>query len=173
MQLSRLIFAASLVLVAFLVRAEETLDTGGTNVATLHVNSPFQSGRTIARVILPDNFTATRKYSVLYVLPVEAGEAVSWGDPVKEIQQTDVANKYALVCVVPSFSDLPWYCDHPTDHGKRQESHLLRSVIPLIEQEYPNVQQQPRHLVGFSKSGWGAWGACAPTSRRVRQRSSI
>ena len=39
-----------------------------------------------------------------------------------------------------------------------QEKYLLEDVLPLVEGSYP-VETGPdgRLLVGFSKSGWGAW----------------
>ncbi|MCA9223036.1 MAG: hypothetical protein KDA71_22110, partial [Planctomycetales bacterium] len=62
-----------------------------------------------------------------------------------------------LICVSPTFYQLPWYADHPTDKTVWQESYLLKSVIPLVEKQYSTRgDRQGRLLVGFSKSGWGA-----------------
>jgi enterochelin esterase-like enzyme len=53
---------------------------------------------------------------------------------------------------------LPWYCDHPTDSTIRQESYFMNAVVPFIEKNYPaNTKPDSRLLLGFSKSGWGAW----------------
>jgi hypothetical protein len=60
--------------------------------------------------------------------------------------------------VAPTFSHLPWYADHPTDKEIRQETYLLRVVLPLVERTYPvQSQLEGRLLIGFSKSGFGAW----------------
>jgi enterochelin esterase-like enzyme len=60
--------------------------------------------------------------------------------------------------VAPTFSHLPWYADHPTNKNIRQETYFLKIVLPFVERSY-RVLGKPkgRLLVGFSKSGWGAF----------------
>ena len=60
--------------------------------------------------------------------------------------------------MAPTFSHIPWYADHPTRPEVRQQSYLLKVVVPFVEKTYP-VRAEPggRLLLGFSKSGWGAW----------------
>jgi len=94
---------------------------------------------------------------VLYVLPVEAGDGTYWGDPLAEIKSHNLHNRFGLICVYPTFSQLPWYADHPEKAEIRQESYLLRVVLPAVEDRYPVLPgPKGRLLVGFSKSGWGA-----------------
>jgi enterochelin esterase-like enzyme len=63
-----------------------------------------------------------------------------------------------LICVYPTFSDWPWYADHPTDPRIRQERYFVETVVPFIDRSYPVVREASgRLLVGFSKSGWGAF----------------
>ncbi|MHC4402860.1 MAG: alpha/beta hydrolase-fold protein [Planctomycetota bacterium] len=70
----------------------------------------------------------------------------------------DLHNEHRLICVFPTFSHLPWYADHPTERTIRQESYLLDVVLPFVEREYPVLAEpKGRLLVGFSKSGWGAF----------------
>ena len=123
-----------------------------------NVDSPHQRVKTKVHVLPPDDLQRTRKYGVLYVLPVEAGDGSHWGDALAEVQRLDLANKHQLLCVYPTFSDLPWYADHPTDKQLQQETYFLKEVVPLVERNYPALaERQGRLLVGFSKSGWGAW----------------
>ncbi|MCH2581736.1 MAG: esterase family protein, partial [Planctomycetes bacterium] len=57
-----------------------------------------------------------------------------------------------------TFSHLPWYADHPSDPMIRHEAYLTRVVLPLVEKNYPAIPGRAgRLLVGFSKSGWGAF----------------
>jgi enterochelin esterase-like enzyme len=81
-----------------------------------------------------------------------------YGDGLVEIRRHELAAKHAAIFVAPSFSQLPWYADHPTDCAIRQESHFLQVVLPYVEKTYP-VESEPRGrlLLGFSKSAWGAW----------------
>ncbi len=122
------------------------------------VQSPFQSGKTKIRVLLPDNLDKTARYPVLYVLPVEPLDGRQWGDGLQEVQKHDLQNKYGAICVEPTFSAMPWYADHPTDAKIRQENYFLKVVVPFIDREYPTLaKKEGRLLLGFSKSGNGAF----------------
>ena len=69
----------------------------------------------------------------------------------------NVHNKYQLICVAPAFTSKPWYADHDQNPKKMDESHLLKTVIPFLEANYPvRTDRNGRLLLGFSKSGWGA-----------------
>jgi S-formylglutathione hydrolase FrmB len=122
------------------------------------VQSPYQDGPVKIRVLLPSKPEKGRRYRVLYVLPVEAGDGARYGDGLKEIEKLGLHDRHGLVCVQPTFARLPWYADHPTNDRIRQESHLLKVVLPFVEKTYP-VQAKPegRLVLGFSKSGWGAF----------------
>lgn len=122
------------------------------------LNTQYQSGETQVRVLLPDEIAEGERLRVLYVLPVEAGDEDRYGNGLQEVSKCDLHNRHRLICVAPTFSQLPWYADHPTDETIRQESYLLKEVLPLVEKAYPVVEgKSGRLLVGFSKSGWGAW----------------
>ena len=132
------------------------VDDGGFQFHT--VRSPYQAGTTKIRVLLPDAFDKSQRYRVLYVLPVEALDGQRWGNGLKTIRKAGLHNRHKLVCVAPTFSHLPWYADHPSDPMIRQESYLTRVVLPLVEKNYPVIPGRAgRLLVGFSKSGWGAF----------------
>ncbi|MEZ6073370.1 MAG: alpha/beta hydrolase-fold protein [Pirellulales bacterium] len=127
----------------------------GRGVHVHRVESTYQSGPTLIRVLLPCK--QKTRLAVLYVLPVEPGTESRYGDALEEVLDHDLHNRYGLVCVLPTFSDLPWYADHASDPAIRQESYLLEAVLPFIERTYPVKRVAAgRLLVGFSKSGWGA-----------------
>lgn len=140
--------------------AAETQE-GGKNADGFFVHSirsEYQAEETSVRVFLPDRIQENRRYPVLYVLPVEAGNETYWGDGLVEVRKHDLANQYGLICVEPTFVQLPWYADHPTDPAVRQESHFVRAVVPLVDRLYPTqAESEGRLLLGFSKSGWGAF----------------
>ena len=122
------------------------------------VRSPFQAGTTQIKVLLPDKLEKDKRYPVIFVLPVEAGNESRYGDGMREVKKNDLHNKSQAIFVGPTFSHLPWYADHPTMAEIRQETYLLQVVVPFIDKTYP-VQAKPgkRLLLGFSKSGWGAF----------------
>ena len=122
------------------------------------VESPFQKGRTEIRVLLPSKVAASERLPTVYVLPVERGRETRYGDGLVEIQRRGLADKHRAVFVGPTFSALPWYADHPSQSDIRQESYFLQVVVPFVEANYPVLpRREDRLLLGFSKSGWGAW----------------
>ena len=94
--------------------------------------SPFQSGPTEIRVLLPITYDTASHYPVVYVLPVETGNAHHYGDGLLEVKNRDLHRRFSAIFVAPTFSQLPWYADHPSDPDVRQESHFLKVVIPFV-----------------------------------------
>jgi S-formylglutathione hydrolase FrmB len=122
------------------------------------VVSPYQAGSTQIRVLLREPVEGHGRYPVVYVLPVEAQNESQYGDGLREVQANDLQNRYHAIFVAPTFSQLPWYADHPSDPLIRQETYFLQVVVPFIERTYPVITgPRGRLLLGFSKSGWGAW----------------
>jgi hypothetical protein len=122
------------------------------------VRSPFQAKATQIRVLLPDRRGKGKRYPVVYVLPVEAGTGNRYGDGLLEVKRHGLHNKLQAAFVAPTFAHLPWYADHPTKPEVRQEGHFLKVVVPFIDKTYPvRAGADGRLLLGFSKSGWGAF----------------
>ena len=133
-----------------------TKDADGFLVHT--VESAFQEGQTQIRVLLPDRINARERYGVVYVLPVEPGRGTRYGDGLLTVKANDLQNQYQAIFVEPTFSQVPWYADHPTKPLVRQETYFLQVIVPFIDRTYPTqAEQKGRLLLGFSKSGWGAW----------------
>ncbi|MCA8997807.1 MAG: hypothetical protein KDA80_12500 [Planctomycetaceae bacterium] len=127
-------------------------------IMTQRIVSPRQSTATEIRVLLPDPVDSSTSYPVVYLLPVEAGRGDRYGDPLMEILKQKLHQKYAVIFVSLRFAELPWYADHPTRGDCRQESYFLKDVIPTVEANFPTRSDaKGRLLLGFSKSGWGAW----------------
>ncbi|MEZ6057016.1 MAG: alpha/beta hydrolase-fold protein [Planctomycetaceae bacterium] len=145
------------------VAAEETQQVSAgkadpQGVIVHQVESSYQAGTTDIRVLLPPQPVVGKRYPVIYLLPVEAGRESRYGDGMTEVLKQQLHHRHDAIFVAPSFSQLPWYADHPTEPAIRQESYFLDVVIPYIERTYPaSAQGSDRLLVGFSKSGWGAW----------------
>lgn len=122
------------------------------------INSEYQSEATKVFVLTPDTMDEGTRYRVLYLLPVERKNDCMFGNAMETAIRLDMANQHNVIIVFPTFSDIPWYADHPIIPGLRQESYLLKSVIPFIEKKYPAInRREGRFLIGFSKSGWGAY----------------
>jgi len=121
------------------------------------VSCPWQTGETLIRVLLPTDVKDGETLRVLFVLPVEGGEGKRWGNGLQEIRKLKLHDRHRLICVAPTFAQLPWYADHPTDSEIAQETYFLKAVVPAIDRLYStSAKSQDRLLLGFSKSGWGA-----------------
>jgi S-formylglutathione hydrolase FrmB len=122
------------------------------------VTSQYQAGETAIRVLLPNTPGKGTHYPVVYVLPVEARDENRYGDGLLEVRRNGLHHQFPALFVSPTFSHLPWYADHPSDPEIRQETYLLKVVLPFIESHYPVLEgRDGRLLLGFSKSGWGAY----------------
>jgi hypothetical protein len=129
-----------------------------TAVRTHRLESKLQRAATRLRILIPDDVEPAKRYRVLYVLPVEAGANTRYGDGLAEAQRLDLHNRFNVIVAAPDFADLPWYADHPTDQELQQETYFIREVLKTVEEHYPVVAgREGRLLVGFSKSGWGAF----------------
>lgn len=148
--------AMILLMTALAASADVELQPRIDNGIRIHrVECEYQAGPTEIRVLLPDRMEKGKRYPVVYVLPVEAKNGTQFGNGLAEIKKLDLHNKYGVIFVEATFSHLPWYADHPTDAKIRQETYFLKVVLPFIEKNYP--VSAVRWLLGFSKSGWGAF----------------
>jgi hypothetical protein len=121
------------------------------------IPSPYQADETTLRILLPDQMVEGRHYRTLYVLPVRAESDERHGQGMIEIRDLDIPNRYDVICIAPAFTNMPWYNDHASDLRRQDESHLLKTVLPFVEANYPvRTDAGGRLLLGFSKSGWGA-----------------
>ena len=147
--------AAGLMLMAGFLSAS----VQGTGPFVIHrLASPYQSDSTTIRILLPEKLIPGETYRVLYVLPVIENDNRRFGDGLSEVLNYGYHNEFNLICVAPEFTDLPWYADHATNMDQQDESHFLKTVIPFIDDQYPTLKsKEGRLLMGFSKSGWGAF----------------
>jgi len=136
------------------VVGEPTTDVDG--IIHLPVSSPAQSGPVELRFLAPTGFKPGGERRFLFILPVEKQGDSRYGDGLAEARRLSLHEKHGWILVAPGFAELPWYADHPSDRQRQDETFLLKTVIPLAEKRYPG-RNPKRLLLGFSKSGWGAW----------------
>jgi hypothetical protein len=133
------------------------------NVAAAHrvrltVQSEYQPGSLFVDVLTPDRIPRRSRLKVVYLLPVEPLNEHHYGSALDIVGRLALQNKYHVIFVAPTFAQMPWYTDHPSDSGRRHESYFIKAVLPLIEKRFPVMKKpQGRLLLGFSKSGWGAY----------------
>jgi hypothetical protein len=120
------------------------------------VNSRYQAGVLPLRILSPHGVAPLAIRTHVYTLPVQPGPVGKWGDPLQVIHSHGLHERFGIQVICPAFSDWPWYADHPTNPAIRQESYLLKTIIPFADGLCPNAQPK-RSLLGFSKSGLGAF----------------
>ncbi len=118
------------------------------------IHSSYQAGATSLRLLPPAD--PARPFVHLYILPVNPGLEKRWGDGLEAARQLGLGERWNLLAIAPSFSDWPWYADHPANPALRQESYLIHEILPRVEALYPAANPR-RLLLGFSKSGNGAF----------------
>jgi hypothetical protein len=124
----------------------------------LSLESEYQPGKLWVDILTPEIVHTGSHLKVIYVLPVEPLDQHDYGDSLDVIQGLGLQNEYHVIFVAPTFGQMPWYADHPSDPLRRQESYFLHAVIPLVESRFPVLKEPSgRLLLGFSKSGWGAF----------------
>ncbi len=130
----------------------------GGDVRVHTVESEYQTGEQEIQVLAPDDYREDKYHRVLYVLPVEKGFDQRYGYGLGVLEQMDAHNEYDLIIVQMGFEKEPWYGDHATDPKTRQASYLKEFVVPFVEERYSTMRiPEGRLLLGFSKSGWGAF----------------
>ncbi|MDH3585424.1 MAG: hypothetical protein OER86_14570 [Phycisphaerae bacterium] len=127
-------------------------------VVVYPLTSPFQSGVTSLRVLVPPEDAEPRRKQpvVVFVLPVEAGRGGSFGDVLGVVAAAGLHRKHNCIFVAPVFSQIPWYVDHPAKPSIRQQTHMIEAVVPAIDRLMAERGRPRRLLLGFGSSGWGA-----------------
>ena len=127
-------------------------------IMTYSAESEYQNGKQEIRVLAPDTYDPQHKYRVVYVLPVETGFNSRFGYGLGVLQQMDAHNVHDVILVQMGFEKEPWLGNHAQHPKIRQASYLKDFVVPFIEKKYSTVAgPEGRLLLGFSKSGWGAF----------------
>ncbi|MEI7833575.1 MAG: alpha/beta hydrolase-fold protein [bacterium] len=140
--------------VATIVRDTMDINPG---ITCYTVTSAYQQGPNKLEVLLPNNYDASHRYGVTYLLPVNTGTDGEWGSSVVEAQKQNLHNMHGMIFVSPAYDTVPWFGDHPTRPEVRQSQYLLEVIIPFIDQMYSTIAEAAgRVVLGFSKSGLGS-----------------
>jgi hypothetical protein len=122
------------------------------------VTCAYQKKANELEVLTPTDYTPTKHYPVVYLLPVNAGTSGQWGSGIVEAQKSHLQDRYEMIFVAPAYDTLPWFGDNVVDPGIRQNSYITDVVVPFIDKTFSTIPEaRGRGLVGFSKSGLGAW----------------
>ncbi|HKU28034.1 MAG TPA: alpha/beta hydrolase-fold protein [Candidatus Sulfotelmatobacter sp.] len=168
--------ACLLILAGGLGYVEESGWSRAENTASMYVGSPTTDNHGVAyypvrsayqgyreqmiRVLRPTHPLPGVEPSTVYVLPVAPGVntlSSKWSDGLEQLRLLDVPNRFNMTLIAPSFQYIPWYADHPRDPCRRMESFLIRDLVPFGDTLGPSGHIRHRYIIGFSKSGYGAF----------------
>jgi hypothetical protein len=113
------------------------------------------SASNITRVLAPSSPSSGYPHAFLIMLPVEAGQATDFGDPIATAVALNAHNDFNLTLAEPGFAIPPWYMDNPTTATIKQETFLVSGIVPWIKSNFATTGQEKIYLIGFSKSGLG------------------
>jgi len=127
--------------------------TDTNKVCYYQISSPYSSGKNVVRIKFTEQ--SSDSIQLILILPVESKNEQRFGDGFKEALKLPDTLTTGYTIASATFSDVPWFADHPSLISQKQESYLLYSIIPFFK--YLFVTKKLKiSLIGFSKSGWGA-----------------
>lgn len=130
--------------------------SGNVDASHVRFNGAGHPGRLVANVLLPEGFTPTERYPVLWLLHGAGESYASWVTKTK----ADVVTRDLRAIVVMPDAASGFYLDH-FNGGRRGapawERYFLDEAIPQIEARFPIRRGRRWHAVaGFSMGGYGA-----------------
>jgi putative esterase len=132
------------------------VSTDSSGVQTYQATSPDNGpGSQYVRILQPSNPAPGVAHNFLYVLPVEAGEGITFGDGLQVVQSLGLQNQYNLTVIEPSFSIDPWYADNPLNSNLQEDTFMANDLQPWVKANLSTSGSEQHWLLGFSKSGIG------------------
>jgi S-formylglutathione hydrolase FrmB len=129
-------------------------------VDTLAVPSAAMHRTYRAAVVLPASYARNKKarYPVLYLLHGAYGHFADWLKSTPDKQAVHrLADQYNLIIVCPEGETFGFYLDSPVNPGSQFETHIIKEVIPKVDQTYRTVaEKKGRVIAGLSMGGHGA-----------------
>ncbi|MBB5394092.1 alpha/beta hydrolase family protein [Mucilaginibacter sp. AK015] len=126
-----------------------TIDTALTHSAAMNKDLK-------AVVIKPADYSAEKKYPVLYLLHGFSGKYSDWIKKVPTISQ--LADNYHMLIVCPDGNFAGWYFDSPMNKEWMYETYIANELVSYIDKHYATItNRKGRAITGLSMGGHGAF----------------
>lgn len=129
------------------------------SVDSLEIQSSSMNKIYKAAVVLPASYASNKaSYPVLYLLHGGAGHFRDWltQTPDKMLVK-NLADQYNIIIVLPEGEAFSWYMDSPSNPNSKFETHIIKEVIPKIDNIYRTIKDKKgRVITGLSMGGHGA-----------------
>jgi S-formylglutathione hydrolase FrmB len=125
-----------------------TVDTALTHSAAMHKDIK-------AVVVKPADYTAGKKFPVIYLLHGFSGNYSDWIKKVPAI--ADLADTYHIIIVCPDGNFAGWYFDSPMNSEWKYETYVAGELVNYIDKHYATLaDKKHRAITGLSMGGHGA-----------------
>jgi putative tributyrin esterase len=149
----------SLRFIVFTILSFAFFNSTAATVDSLEVKSPSMKKTYKAAVVLPSSYAKNKSaYPVLYLLHGGGGHFGDWlkQTPDKMLVK-NLADQYNIIVVMPEGEGFSWYMDSPFDPASQFETHIIKEVIPTIDNTYRTINNKKgRVITGLSMGGHGA-----------------
>ncbi len=126
---------------------------------TVEIYSPSMDRTLYASVVVPASYDDHEEpLPVIYLLHGAAGDHTNWLEETPEqglIQR--LSDAYQIIFVLPDGDPFSFYIDSPWNPESQFETHIIREVIPFIDDHYRTIADKTRRAItGLSMGGHGA-----------------
>ncbi len=145
--------------IVFTILSFAFFNINAAKVDSLEIQSPSMKKVYKAAVVLPTSYEKNKtSYPVLYLLHGGAGHFRDWltQTPDKMLVK-NLADQYNIIIVMPEGEAFSWYMDSPHDPASQFETHIIKEVIPTVDNTYRTIKSNKgRVITGLSMGGHGA-----------------
>ena len=136
--------------------ASLALKANAATVDTALTHSDAMNRDLKAVVVKPADYTASKKYPVMYLLHGFSGNYSDWIKKIPTI--TKLADTYHFIIVCPDGAFAGWYFDSPVNKDFRYETYVSTELVTYIDKHYSTIaNRRGRAITGLSMGGHGAF----------------
>ena len=122
-------------------------------VETFTVHSAAMDKDITVAAILPDGYSQSRKYPVVYMLHGAGGSYETF----TMVDARFLCDKHGFIGISPDGCGMSWWWDSPVDPAFRCETFVIAEVMPFVERKYAiDARRERRAILGGSMGGHGA-----------------
>ena len=108
-----------------------------------------------AVVITPKDYSAKKKFPVVYLLHGYSGNYADWVKKAPAI--TGYSDAYNMIIVCPDGNYNSWYIDSPEKENSTYNTYISSELVTFIDNKYSTIaNRKGRAITGLSMGGHGA-----------------
>lgn len=121
---------------------------------TLHIYSKAMQKNLNALIVIPDAASTENHLPAVYLLHGYSGGYLDWS---KHMDLEALSERFQVFLICPEGSYNSWYIDSPLQKDSQYETHIIKEVIPYVDQHFPVISlKKGRAISGLSMGGHGA-----------------